>query len=252
MRDINKDYKYFEDFLEFRKKSLEKWENKLNDENVDIKTLCSFIASDSRDIVSILYSMGETTDNMYIYYEKWVKNFAVYLGSKDYVDLFHHKDMFSLGVLFEDKKENFLDDLNKIGENYGKNIDPRDASMFIFLDYLNGEELNRKYSSCFKYFDKFLNSDEKQIELANMIKNWYNKQRGAYWYGRHKSDNKGYVGYWNFECAALAKIYGIPDEQFKDAKYYPYDLSQRNPIVKNEKYAEVVSSKKPVKKTKKR
>ncbi|HEM3533727.1 TPA: DUF1911 domain-containing protein [Streptococcus suis] len=33
-----------------------------------------------------------------------------------------------------------------------------------------------------------------------------------------------YFGYWALEIAALVKVLNIPDDSFKNHKYYPYDL----------------------------
>ncbi|WP_428714947.1 PoNe immunity protein domain-containing protein [Streptococcus suis] len=36
--------------------------------------------------------------------------------------------------------------------------------------------------------------------------------------------NPLYFGYWALEIAALVKVLNIPDDSFKNHKYYPYDL----------------------------
>src|SRR5699024_11761468 len=42
------------------------------------------------------------------------------------------------------------------------------------------------------------------------------------WKNAH--EEPGYVGFWSFESAALAKILGLDDTSLKDNNHYPYDL----------------------------
>ncbi|MDR3304520.1 MAG: DUF1911 domain-containing protein [Clostridiales Family XIII bacterium] len=43
-------------------------------------------------------------------------------------------------------------------------------------------------------------------------------------YDTHKSKEDIYVGYWAFECAAVAKIFGFEKDRIQDLPYLPIDL----------------------------
>lgn len=55
---------------------------------------------------------------------------------------------------------------------------------------------------------------------------WYKMNRSAPWWGSHDRNGTpfGYVGYWAFEAAAIAKICELDDSELEGHKYYPYDL----------------------------
>lgn len=53
---------------------------------------------------------------------------------------------------------------------------------------------------------------------------WYRNHKGQGWYDCHKSAHDVYYGYWSFETAAVVKILGLNDSEFKDWQYYPKDL----------------------------
>ena len=57
---------------------------------------------------------------------------------------------------------------------------------------------------------------------AYVTQKWYKAHKDTAWYNSHKSSVNIYVGYWSFEVAAVAKIYGVSDS--KEWPYYPYDL----------------------------
>lgn len=40
----------------------------------------------------------------------------------------------------------------------------------------------------------------------------------------HYSEHNIHTGYWCFESGAIVKILGLEDSNFKEQKYYPYDL----------------------------
>ncbi|MED2151177.1 DUF1911 domain-containing protein, partial [Bacillus thuringiensis] len=56
-----------------------------------------------------------------------------------------------------------------------------------------------------------------------MEKEWFRGHYDYEWKNAHKEP--GYVGYWSFETAALAKILELDDTSLKDNNHYPYDLA---------------------------
>lgn len=62
---------------------------------------------------------------------------------------------------------------------------------------------------------------------AYVRQHWYRSNRGAPWWGSHNRNGEpvGYIGYWCFQAAAVARICGVDDSALKEHKYYPYDLA---------------------------
>jgi hypothetical protein len=59
--------------------------------------------------------------------------------------------------------------------------------------------------------------------LKTYVENWYKKHmRGSALHGTDKSE--AYVGYWSFEAALVAMLWGIDDSAFADHPHYPVDL----------------------------
>lgn len=71
---------------------------------------------------------------------------------------------------------------------------------------------------------KLTSLEEKAVLIKKHMEHWYNTNKGRPWYDHHKRKDPVYVGYWAFECAALAKIHGISSIHLKDIKYFPSDL----------------------------
>ena len=133
-------------------------------------------------------------------------------------------DLFSIGVCYEDRKEEFLPYLQSIVDNAQPYIDP---TLELYIKYL-GLKPNEGKHAKFKvnYLERLLNSEDKVKALKNTMANWYRFNQGQPWYGRHEREN--YDGYWAFDVCGLVKILGIDDDVVKDHKYYPYDLVHFN------------------------
>lgn len=93
------------------------------------------------------------------------------------------------------------------------------------------EESYRQYFGVPKVFEKLRQAifcEDKEIaeELVKVFitKDWYKNHKDAGWYNSHKSKHDVYFGYWSFETAAVVKILGLDDSNFKDCRYYPKDL----------------------------
>ncbi|MDW3179831.1 MAG: DUF1911 domain-containing protein [Acidimicrobiia bacterium] len=60
-----------------------------------------------------------------------------------------------------------------------------------------------------------------------VTREWYPQHKWAAWHNQHSSRRgaKNYSGYWCFEGAATAKVFGIDDSPLENCKYYPWDLA---------------------------
>lgn len=62
---------------------------------------------------------------------------------------------------------------------------------------------------------------EKEKKLLCYLSGWYNRNKGSAWYGTLSSTNDVYYGYWSFESAAMAVIYGLDQEYLAQNEYFP-------------------------------
>jgi hypothetical protein len=63
--------------------------------------------------------------------------------------------------------------------------------------------------------------------MSAFLKAWYPSmgQLGVYWHDNHKGpQGGGFFGYWCLEAAAVVKVFGIDDSEFRDSRYYPKDF----------------------------
>lgn len=119
--------------------------------------------------------------------------------------------------MFEDKE--FLSLLDKFGVSHGI-ID-------IFMN--KGDSIDISSYKDIKQFrpwvaELYQKPYERETIISKQLSNWYKSQRSSYFYGYDKEKEPLYFGYWALEVAALVKVLNIPDDSFKDKKYYPYDL----------------------------
>ena len=64
-------------------------------------------------------------------------------------------------------------------------------------------------------------SANKESILLEYLNDWYTDRKDTSWYDSDKGSNETYVGYWSFECAAIAKAMKIDDDRLKENVYYP-------------------------------
>src|SRR5699024_4762382 len=136
--------------------------------------------------------------------------------------------MVSLGILLETDKEN----IKRLSE-----IIKRQQLNDFVVDYL--------LCACDIGWTHISNSFDKEIPYANtkeivelaetdkaaasdrlftyMEKEWFRGHYDFEWKNAH--NEPGYVGFWSFESAALAKILDLDDTGLQNNNHYPYDLA---------------------------
>ncbi len=229
MRDTIQNEKFFENRIKDKKNEIRESNKYLNmgkekgDEEI-IKTCFFSLSTEYRDLFKQYYSIGQDLDELYLCYKEWLGYYSKAVGKGQYMDLGRLLDLFSIGVCFEDRKEEFLPYLQSIVDNAQPYIDP---TLELYIKYL-GLKPNEGKHAKFKvnYLERLLNSEDKVKALKNTMANWYRFNQGQPWYGRHEREN--YDGYWAFDVCGLVKILGIDDDVVKDHKYYPYDLVHFN------------------------
>ncbi|AOM06091.1 PoNi-like cognate immunity protein [Bacillus cereus] len=136
--------------------------------------------------------------------------------------------MISLGILLETDKKN-IERLKKIVDT--KNMNDAVIDFLLCASDIGYTNMTNRY-----YKENPYAKTREIIELAQidkkeaskrlqtyMEKEWFKGHYDYEWKNAHKEP--GYVGYWSFETAALAKILELDDISLKDNNHYPYDLA---------------------------
>ena len=165
--------------------------------------------------MKLTYSKDKSFQKMFFDYMKFLKYYREVCTPND--SMYDIIDILSIGVLLENRKNEFIEYLEEIVLKYDSN----NGMITFFMDYLKNRIL-QKITSKIDYFNVLLKSENKEKVLKEELEVWYDKHSDAYWYNSHKAKNNTYCGYWCFEIAALVKIFDIDDTLLCENKYYPY------------------------------
>ena len=215
IRDKHKDQAYFEGRLNRVQERLKKKTSKTKDIMKDyLQVHYQFLVLFNEELVKLSYSIGASKEEIFPYYQGILSNLK--LIASEGVPFYRAVDVFALGVLYSERKEEFLEDLKDI---YAQ-MDHTDGLIEYYMTYLFHDKVVPFHSSL-----EYKNMIEDTYEsVAKAQGFWYYSHSDAPWYGTHKYDNRGYDGYWSFDTAATCKIKGIYDERLKELDYFPYDL----------------------------
>ncbi|PFU38535.1 hypothetical protein COK89_27460 [Bacillus thuringiensis] len=136
--------------------------------------------------------------------------------------------MISLGILLETDKKN-IERLKKIVDK--KNVNDAVIDFLLCASDIGYTKMMNRYYKENPYAKtreiiELAQTDKKEASkrLQTYIeKEWFKGHYDYEWKNAHKEP--GYVGYWSFETAALAKILELDDISLKDNNHYPYDLA---------------------------
>lgn len=215
IRDKHKNQAYFERrFTRLQNRLREDIE--MTDEIAEKYLLLHYqdLVLDNEGLVKLSYSIGASKEEIFPYYQGILSNLK--LIASEGVPFYRAVDVFALGVLYSERKEEFLDDLKAIYEQ----MDYTDGLIEYYMVYLFHDKIV-PFHSILEYQNMI---EETYESVAKAQGFWYYSHSDAPWYEKHKYDNRGYDGYWSFDTAATCKIKGIYDERLKDLEYFPYDL----------------------------
>lgn len=221
-RDKYKDSEYFEKRLKFNMKTFDEFEG-LREEVPEERLSYFYLAQSgySKKLITISYSLGLSSDEIF----KWFKISLDYFEKsyENYDSIYELIDYFSLAVLFEDRKSEFIDTIETIFNKYNGFVKKGDQLREDYIEYLafyllKGEKI--AFRSNLEYLNMMGDTADSIIEAQKF---WYYAHSEASWYNTHKTED-AYYGYWSFDTAALCKIRGIYDDRLKDLDYFPYDL----------------------------
>ncbi|RSI72555.1 hypothetical protein D8859_08805 [Streptococcus oralis] len=167
---------------------------------------------DNETLFKICYSIGDSVQTLFPYYQGILSNLKEV--ASEGVPFYRAVDVFALGVLYSERKGEFLDDLKAIYEQ----MDHTDGLIEYYMVYLFHDKVV-PFHSILEYQNMIEDTYESVAKAQGF---WYYSHSDAPWYNNHTKDT--YKGYWSFDTAATCKIKGIYDERLKDLEYFPYDL----------------------------
>ena len=208
-----RDYAYFERRLNRVQERLKKKTSKTKDIMKDyLQVHYQFLVLFNEELVKLSYSIGASKEEIFPYYQGILSNLKLIVSEGVPFDL--AVNIFALGVLYSERKGEFLDDLKAIYEQ----MDHNDGLIEYYMTYLFHDTVV-PFHSILEYQNMIENTYESVAKAQGF---WYYSHSDAPWYNNHTKDT--YKGYWSFDTAATCKIKGIFDERLKDLEYFPYDL----------------------------
>ena len=227
-RDKYKDENYFQKKYDFNFKAFERREGKEHKERVLPQYINKYYISQStyaEKLLRINYALGNSLDEVFKWFKISLRYYQLSYGA--FESIYDLMDYLSLAVLFEDRKEEFIEDVEKIFSKYQSFVDSGEQyedgyieTLALYL--LRGDVEN--FHSHLEYLNMIGSDADSVIEAQKF---WYYAHSEASWYGTHKIED-AYYGYWSFDTAALCKMRGIYDERLKDLDFFPYDLLVQN------------------------
>ena len=215
IRDKHKDHAYFEKRLNRLQERLKRKVSKIKDITKDyLEIHYQFLVLFNEELVKLSYSIGASKEEIFPYYQGILSHLNVV--ASEGVPFYRAVDIFALGVLYSERKEEFLDDLKAIYEQ----MDHTDGLIEYYMVYLFHDKIV-PFHSILEYQNMIEDTYESVAKAQGF---WYYSHSDEPWYGTHQYDNRGYDGYWSFDTAATCKIKGIFDERLKDLEYFPYDF----------------------------
>lgn len=178
-----------------------------------------------RDIIRAKYSLGYEIQAIEADFEEAL--FYLEKMEKDDVGYLNLLMMISLGILLETDQTKMVR-LARIVEK-GKVNDFVIA--FLLRTYQIGlETVNLTFVQELPYVitgDIIVNAEKDKRKASELLyeyvtEYWFHFHYDYGWRSAH--EEPGYVGFWSFEAAALAKILNLDDRRLKTNRHYPYDL----------------------------
>lgn len=204
-RELYKDDRYFEDFIIYQNKRIEKFEDTLTKlgegDSSKVKQCQRILANFYKDLLSAKYSVGAVKQEVQRIYFQYLKAFKQ-CSISDYAEMV---DILSLAILFDTA----ADDIRFALENteYAS-----DALVSVLKSKLSGEKpalengqllFPEQYEIFYQYITGSINTES---FIAFMEDKWYALCSEFAWFDSHKSTENIYVGYWSWLAGAALKI----------------------------------------------
>ena len=216
LRDRIKTEEYFQEAFEWYTGSLQRKIEQFPDINPEYYEYhFRSMVINYESLLKVGYSLGKDVQELLPYYQGMLSNLKEVASEGVPFDL--AVDIFALGVLYSERKEEFLDDLKAVYEQ----MDHTDGLIEYYMVYLFHDKIV-PFHSILEYQNMIEDTYESVAKAQGF---WYYSHSDAPWYNNHTKDT--YKGYWSFDTAATCKIKGIFDERLKELEYFPYDLLEQ-------------------------
>jgi hypothetical protein len=257
IRDKLKDEDYFRRYSELRVSLLEKYINKLQNNEIREDRIGAVqygnVIMSAIELITAHYSSGSSIEELSIeirrvieYMERYWKpeqtKVKARAGKKcelwdqyrlESYEYFLH--ILSLAYLLNVPDEDFLVlvdliDRDNISDNLYEFII---KARFPQRAKIREEEYSLDKSFILKVY-KHLRAATQQKDMqeaAKLVKQFLEKSfyhKHANFYNKHNIQHEVYYGYWSFESAAVVAIMGLDDSSFRENQYYPKDLIHRD------------------------
>lgn len=241
LRDNLKPLEYFKARICSSEKFIQRGKYKIIDLKEDIKNGINRFPKDNESIICstyqtnaiyemkkmcLIYSAGMSIEYLNEDFEYTVLCMENYDEQRaGYLNLLW---MVSLGILLETDKSN-IERLSKIVEKEKIKdgvIDYLLCASGIDWGMVNGSYVEENPYAKTKEIIELAQKDKKLASdrlKKYMEKEWFQGHYDYGWKNAHKEP--GYVGFWSFETAALAKILELDDSSLMKNNHYPYDLA---------------------------
>jgi hypothetical protein len=193
--------------------------------NAHYLALYSLYVKKTELLYSLGSNVGEVQSAFAIAIDYFNKGFSSeYQGYSQLVDATAKCVLFDVG---QDNFKKLKDAILKLDKSRSiKEWWKPDTLIFFLL----GEKKERESKFiAYQALYEVIRSAKKEAEesVKKYLEEWYKKQKGDPVYDSHLR-GEGYSGYWSWEAAAVVKMMGLDDSDFKDSPYYPYDAVHLN------------------------
>ena len=217
MRDVRKDKKYFEKYLEYQYSRIEKKTAKLKDADEDKKQrILVSLTGYEIDLLKAEFSDGATKDDIKTLLNRAIKITSEYKNIT-YEDLLN---LMALSIIVKDKSEAI-----KLIKLHNDTIENDRLLNYLSKYITSGKtvwDVNIPLAKEFTALDEVIDTKEKEEKLYDYLNGWYGNHSNYSWYNSHLGTEDTYCGYWSFESAAIAIILGLNESKLKSSEYYPY------------------------------
>ena len=216
MRDSRKGREYFKAYLDYQHERIKKKTEKLQDCAGDKRqrVLISLTGFET-DLLKAEFSAGASKENL----RQSLMQALPVISENRNVTYDHLLTLLSLAVILDAGK-----DAGKLIESNRDTIG-NDRLLHCISSYIEkgtkewnqGIPLREEYG----ILDQVFSSNDKESALKEYLAKWYEAHSEYAWYNTHLRDTDTYCGYWSFESAAIAIIFGLDSEKISGEAYYP-------------------------------
>ena len=204
-RELYKDDRYFEDFIIYQNKRIEKFEDtltKLREGDSSRAKQCQrILANFYKDLIAAKYSIGASKQEVQRIYFQYLKEIEL-CSISDYAEMV---DILSLAILFDTAAE----DIGFVLENSDY---ASDALIQVLKTRISGDKQILENGQLFfpEQYEMFYQYITGSVDTESFVKfmenEWYALCKDFAWFDSHKSTENIYVGYWSWLSGAVLKV----------------------------------------------